>query len=235
MEEKKEGKGKEKKMEEKKEAQQKEKIVPQRADSLEFAKFCLKRAEDFDKITFKEARECFLQGISPDWYPDWLAEHVEAYLEIDDFETVFMLLRTMANARHDIEKKAVALMVKTTEKILVNSPCYPSFLKDALVILCGKLNFEGSLYNEDVRAVFEKIIKKFYPGIYGSSEEEARLISRVLFVIGHVKDKYFLPLLEAKDDFSPEHLSHLMEYTSVCKDQLAMEGLRLLVIKYLEK
>jgi len=189
---------------------------------------------DFDDFHFKEIREDFLKRINPDSRFDWLSERVEAYLEINDFETVLMLLRQFSRLSY-YQKEAVALMVKSANKILEYSERtgYSSRLKEVIVILCGKINFYKEVYDDSVASIFEKILNKYYPSCYGSDEDKSRLISRILLPIAHVKDRYFLPILKEKEP-SKKELDHLMQYTSVSKDRIELEALRLLVIKHLE-
>jgi len=204
-------------------------------DLAEFKYFNHLKRKDFDEFPITELREECLRQLNEDHGFDWLRERVEAYLEINDFKTVFMLLRKIANYHGDKEHEVFELMAKTAKNILDLSRYQMSYLRDAIAILCNKIHHSDGFvfYNSNIKVVFEKIIEKHYPSVYGNSEEEARLVSIVLLSIGHMKDGYFLPILESKE-ISEKELFYLMKYTSVSKERIKLEGLRILVIRQLK-
>ncbi len=213
------------------------KVVARRTQSSADWRSDLRR-DDFDVYPSRDVREEILKRINPDSDLNfrWISEHIEAHLEIEDFETVLMLLRQFSQISYSrLQKEAMKLIVKSANAVLeyAEHSGYWEPLKEIVVVLCGKINFYEKVYDNSVRDIFERIINKYYPSWYGSSKEESRLISRILLPIAHVKDVHFLPILKAKEP-SDEEFNYLMKYTSVCKDRIGLEALRLLAIKHLE-
>ena len=194
------------------------------------------RAEDnsrtiFDEIPIEEIRQRCLGNIRD---VKWLTERVKTYLECHDFKTVFMLLRTLAvSGGEESQPKILQLMVDVTRKCLEDFHSR-FYLKDALVILCGKLYYSPQLYNEEVKKLFEDILKRYdKKGRYGTYEEESRILTRIFLILSKLGDKSFLPQLrECLPD--AKNLSHLMSYSHICKDEVLADGLRILLIRHLE-
>jgi len=185
----------------------------------------------FDEIPIEEIRQRCLGNIRN---VEWLTERVKTYLGCNDFKTVFMLLRTLAGSGGELSQpKILQLMVDVTKKCLEDFHSQ-YYLKDALVILCGKIYYSPQLYDEEVRKVFQNILTRYdRKGKYGVYEEEARILMRIFLTIGKVGDKTFLSLLR-KNIPDTKNLNHLMEYTHTCKDEIAAEGVRMLLIRYFE-
>lgn len=188
--------------------------------------------EDFDNIPHKKIREECLRKLNQNVSFDWLAQRIEAYCKIQDFKTAFMLLRVLPQSQY-CEPKVLQIMVNTVNAT-INAGRNFENIKSALVILCGKLRFKKAIYSKDARDLFEKIIKKFYPSsVYGTYDDECRLISIVLFMISHFRDSYFIPLLE-EEEIDGKDLSHLMEYVYVSRERILLEALRILVLRHLK-
>ncbi|MDO8443862.1 MAG: hypothetical protein Q7S78_02690 [Candidatus Azambacteria bacterium] len=191
--------------------------------------------EAFDNMPIREVREACLSEINPDWEDNvnWLIKRVEAYLKIDDYETVCMLFRELCRHQGSQKQRILDLMVDSIRSGMGSSYAYNN-IKDMLVILCGKLLHEKNLYNENARKLFREIIEKFHEQcVFGSDDRKAQLISRILFVIAAVKDRTFIPILK-KINIDKENLAHLMEYVSISKERINLEGLRMIVLRYLK-
>lgn len=188
---------------------------------------------EFDEMPVQEIREICLENITD---IGWLTARVKAYIGINDYPTVFMLLRTLGRlptSSDDSQKNFLELMVEVA-RVCLESFKHRFYLKDALVILCGKLYYNPELYNERVRKLFEDILKKYDGnGRYGMHEEESRILIRIFLVLSKLGDKSFLPQLR---EYLPsvKYLAHLMAYSNTCKDEVLAEGLRLLLIRHLE-
>lgn len=186
----------------------------------------------FDENPVKEVREACINKLCAEWdfEVDWLTKRVKAYLEIGDYPTVFMLLRVLAGHEGESQKDILGLMVETVKSCLQK---YPHYLKETLVILCGKIHHHPELYDETVKEVFQSILEKYDGKERYISDKKYRLLLRVFLSIGRVGDKTFLPLLR-RNIPDQEYLAELMRYASVSKDEIIAEGIRLLVIRYLE-
>ena len=209
----------------------------------EFKNFCFfgpvnEAKKRFDTMPIKEVREACLKAIDPDsdYNFNWLARRVVAYCQKKDFGTVCMLLRTLSRHQWSRKPEIVNFMVDAVRFAMMDVRSgYSEDTKNTLVILCGKLQFDKNLYSKRVRELFEEIIKKFYPSsVYSVKEEECRLVSRVLFIIAAVKDASFISILEEKE-IDKKGLAHLMGYVSVCKEEINLEGLRLVILKHLKE
>lgn len=201
--------------------------------------FCAWHLQDskkaFDSMPIKEIREACLQQINPDCEDnvDWLIKRVEAYLKMNDYETVCMLLRVLCRHQWSQKQRIVDVLVDSI-RFGMNSSYASNNIKDMLVILCGKLQYEEKLYNENTRKLFQEIIEKFYDSsVYGSNENNYRLVFRVLCIIMAVKDDSFIPILE-KIDINKKELLHLAKYVSICKERIGLEGLRMIVLRHLK-
>lgn len=175
----------------------------------------------FDEIPVEEVRQKCLGVIGPDYEEDveWFAEKVKKHLAVHDFKTVFMLLRALASYRseyNDYEKtKILPLMVDLVESCL-GYQYGGYYLKDALVILCGKIYNSPQLYDEKVRKIFQDILERYDRNYtYGMYEEESRVVMRVFLTIAKIGDETFLPLLR-KNIPDAKNLKHLMNYSHTC-------------------
>ncbi|MFH1990274.1 MAG: hypothetical protein ABIJ19_00230 [Patescibacteria group bacterium] len=193
--------------------------------------------EVFDNMPIKEIREVCLKQMNSDLEDNvgWLVARVKTYVLIGDYETVCMLLRTLCQHQYSESQRIVDLMVDAIRFGMINNyDCARRNIKDMLVILCGKLQYANDLYNENTRKLFQEIIEKFYErSVYGSDDKQSQLISRVLFVIAAVKDKTFISILE-KIRINKINLAHLMEYVSISKERISLEGLTMIVLRYLK-
>lgn len=186
----------------------------------------------FDEIPTKEIREICLLNITDN---EWLIKRIKAYLKINDYETVFMLLRRLGieTSSGDSKNSALQLMIEVAEKCLEDFPD-SYYLKDALVILCGKLYNSPELYNERARKLFTDILNKYdRKDRYGTYEKEAQILIRVFLLLSKLGDKSFLgQLRECLPD--AQNLKHLMSYSNTCRDEVLADGLRLLLMRHFE-
>lgn len=194
----------------------------------------------FDECPFKEVREACIKALAPEPHSDseaeWYLERVKRFIEIKDSYTAFLLLRRLACYHGELEPQILDVMIKIVELCLVPYSGFYGQMKNALVILCGRLEHHPELYNEKARKLFCRLL-----GVYDRENEnrgltdpgKSRILKRVFWTIGRLKDRSFLPLLE-KCLLNKKNRDHLMEYTSVCKDEIDVEGLRLLVIQHLK-
>lgn len=187
----------------------------------------------FDEIPLKEIREICLSNINDN---EWLIQRIKTYLEINDYPTVFMLLRTLgiktSGSVIDLQNDALQIMIEVAEKCLKENDSYN--LKDVLVILCDKIYNRPEIYNEGVRKLLEEILKKYERlDRYGIYEKEAQILIRIFLLISKLGDKSFLPLLRT---YLPDakNLAHLMKYSNTCRDEVLADGLRMLLIRHLE-
>lgn len=221
---------------------EKKKVVDfpvERTESVD--SFCawplLKPKEVFDSVPIKEIREKCLQRIDPEWEDNvnWFIKKIKAYSRIDDYETVCMLLRTFCRHQGSQKQIILDLMVDSIRSGMKDSlGCAHNNIKDILVILCGKLQHEGNLYNENTRKLFQEIIEMFYNrSVHCADDRYYRLVSRVLFVVMTVKDDSFISILERKN-INKNELAHLARYASVCKERIGLEGLKMIVLRHLK-
>lgn len=191
--------------------------------------------EMFDSVPLQEVRKTCLERlpINSSLTVDLLIKRVRAFLAINDYPTVLMLLHELAKSDVD-GKNILRWITMVAEFFLERYPCYIDYLKETLVILCGKINHHPELYDNQVRAVLKKILEKYdRKEKYGSYERESRILSRVFLTTACAGDKNFLPLLQ-RNIPDKKNLAHLIKYTSVCRDKIEAEAIRILVIRYLE-
>lgn len=188
----------------------------------------------FDRYPIKEIREACLKKIYAGNNEEvtWLTERAKAFLRIKDYPTVFMLLRKLACHNGEFQGIIVGLMAETAKGCLID---YAFHLKEALVILCGKINHHPGLYDKNTREVFRGVLEKYDDRLSRTycSHKDLLLVVRVLQSIGRVKDKTLLPLIK-QNSLQSGDLDNLFRYISIKKEANALEGARSLVINYLE-
>lgn len=190
----------------------------------------------FDEMQVEEIRHICLGNITD---RAWLTAKARAFFEMNDYPTVFMLLRELAilsgepNCGEDFKKNVLQLIAEVARKCLGDF-YYRGYLKDALVILCGKLYHDPKLYNEEIKKLFGDILKEYNgKDRYSACGETSRILTRIFLILSKLGDKSFLPQLrECLPD--AKYLVHLMGYSDTCKDEVLMEGLRSLLIRHLE-
>lgn len=208
------------------------KVKIKRTDTLEeFLRWQFRQcynSEDFykifDEMPLKEIREKCVYMISTesDFGVEWLIQRTNAFFEVADYDTVCMLLERLVIHRGDYQSSIVQLMIRILE-----IRYHPKIIE----LLCKKIDHEPSLYNAEVSRIFMKILEEYDSRVIDHKPE---LVMPVFLTIGKVKDKTFLPLLE-KNILDSQRLAHLMYYVSVCQDAITLEGLRMLLIRYLRE
>jgi len=186
----------------------------------------------FDRCCIREIREACLTKIHADCEEEamWLISRVRAFLQINDYLTVFMLLRRLAQFDKVVQKEVVELMAEVVKKCLTENSFH---LKDALVILCGKINRRPEFYNEKVREIFQGILEKYDGKDKRCWERDLLLVIRVFKSVARVKDVTLLDLIK-RNSPRPGDSDSLFRYISIKEQEIILEGIRSLVIAHLE-
>lgn len=193
--------------------------------------------ELFDTMPLKIVREGCLAKLS--WYGDdlkWAQQRIRDSLEIDDFETVFMILRPMCiHGARGNQEEVFGFVVDVFEQVLERGG---RFIKEISVIFCGYLKNHSDVYNERARA----LIKSVFSGGWGMSpdKERYRVLKRLILIVAYVRDaellsevrKFVMPLTYPA--LSNQGLDYKFKYLSVSEEEIEVDAHARQCVAYLE-
>lgn len=182
----------------------------------------------FDTTPVEEIRKRCIEELK---YPfkeqiPLFTERIRAYLAINDYPTVFMLLRGLIPANDEWTRGSISEVVfDVFEEALTKGKGFAEPQKEIAVIFCGFLAHDPESYSKRARDLVQKVLEIRHDG----SEFIARIQVRLLNLVGKLKDVSLLPVVEKlimpmEAERTPYTLLQWFEYLSVSDAVLALDA-----------
>ena len=190
----------------------------------------------FDAVPIEEVRK---QCIAQLEYPyeeriQWFIDRIHAYLDINDYPTVLMLLRGLVPATDERNhEKIFGVVLDVFERAFDTKAGggRDELEKEITVILCGLLLRYPKAYNKRAKKLIQTVLQ-----LRDTNEWGLRIHLRLVNIIGVLRDTTFLPdvkkfILPMKDGY--QNLESQFKYFSISEERRALDAHARQVVAFL--